>query len=265
MKVQTLRRARQCCASALFAFLFLLCTNSALAVVLPASGETYQVESDLADARPDPLAFTRTYRSNAPLTDGRLGGGWTHNHFAVLLYTRGTGRQIGADSAPVFFPASVHIVTAERTRSFAQDEDHLPWIDPSRRDTLNRLPDGGWSYKRGDDDATLRFNALGKLLSTTRRNGWTTTYTYNAAGQLASITNAFGRSLTLAYDADGRLAHITAPDGRSVGYSHDGNGNLTTVTSSDEDPQLLLRERRVPERPDRHSGRDRHSLCELRL
>ena len=48
--------------------------------ILPASGEKYQVERDLAGAGPDPLDFTRTYRSNAPLTDGRLGAGWMHNH-----------------------------------------------------------------------------------------------------------------------------------------------------------------------------------------
>jgi YD repeat-containing protein len=85
------------------------------------------------------------------------------------------------------------------------------------------------------------------VLSTTDRNGLTTTYTYDtrgrrltknvggaiesygydADGHLTTMTDARGGVATNSYDAAGRITSVTDPKGNTVVYTLDLDGNIT--------------------------------------
>jgi RHS repeat-associated protein len=91
----------------------------------------------------------------------------------------------------------------------------------------------GYLLKQADDDSRWQFDAAGRLLTKTERNGWTTLYSYIAsgvgAGQLASVTNAFGRSISFAYNAAGQLVGAVTPDGQAISYTFDSSSRLIAV------------------------------------
>ncbi|MDR6536739.1 RHS repeat-associated core domain-containing protein [Variovorax soli] len=79
----------------------------------------------------------------------------------------------------------------------------------------------------------MQFDSAGKLITSTTRNGWITSYTYDGAGRLVAIRNALGRTLTLGYNGAGQLVTVTTPDGRIFSYAFDASGRLSTVTYPD--------------------------------
>ncbi|NDZ12030.1 RHS repeat-associated core domain-containing protein [Variovorax sp. WS11] len=194
--------------------------------ILPSTGEKYRDELDYAGSGPDALSFARTYRSTwasdpSHATTG-LGQVWTHNHGSVLKAT------------PSTTPNAVTITSAEGyVRTFVLPAGSSNWSATNSADTLLQITGGGWSYRRADDNSTLTFDASGKLLSASARNGWTHTYAYNALGQLATIGNGFGRSLVLAYNGSGQLTTVTTSDARVIGYAYDSAGRLSVVTYPD--------------------------------
>jgi YD repeat-containing protein len=201
----------------------------------PASAEKYRSELDWSDAGPDALSFRRIYRSNWANDDSRgvsgLGRVWSHNHHYVLR----AGPAANPTSATIVFPEGY-------VRTFALAAGSSAWNATNGADSLSRSPSGGWSWRRADDDATFEFDAAGRLLSRTARNGWTTRYTYTAAGQLASATNAFGRTLTFAHSATGQLVSATTPDGRVIGYAFDSAARLASVIYPDGKSRSFLYE-----------------------
>ena len=167
--------------------------------ILPATAEKYQHEVDYADAGPGGLSFARTYRSNRGLDTARA---------SVRSARPGptTTAPRSPSPRPPRPPRRRHppppITDPEGyTRVFTQANASSPWVAVQSPDTLTFTAGqpAPWTYRRAEDDSTSRFDTAGKLLSTTQRNGWTTTYTYNAAGQLSSITGPFARTLTLGY------------------------------------------------------------------
>jgi len=195
--------------------------------IIPASGIKTRDETDWRDSGPAALSFARIYRSiwAAGTEPGAaLGTHWTHIHalrLALIAKTTTT-------------PATASIVSPDGSlRRFTQAEVAGPWTpDTGGTDTFN--PNGAnWTYKRADDNSSFAFDAAGKLLSRTERNGWVSSYTYNGAGQLTTVTNPFGRTLTLAYNSAGQLTSVSAPGGKVLGYSYDAAGRLSTVTYPD--------------------------------
>jgi hypothetical protein len=155
--------------------------------ILPVTAEKYESELDFEDAGPAPLRFVRTYRSTwgkDPMRGtGTLGKAWAHNHVASLQWTSTT----------------ITVASAEGyKRTFTRAAGSNAWTTPDSADslsesyTLRDRSDTLWTYRRADDDAVLRFDKTGRLLSLTARNGWVTTYMY-LGKQLARIDRPLWR------------------------------------------------------------------------
>jgi YD repeat-containing protein len=151
--------------------------------ILPATAEKFQSETDFADAGPAPLSFGRYYRStwgaDTSRPAGVLGAAWTHTHGASLRAT------------PAVNPVGVTITSAEGyVRTFTLPAGASAWSATNSADSLTWTP-VAWIYRRADDDSTSHFDATGKLLSRTARNGWTTRYAYDAAARISTITGPY--------------------------------------------------------------------------
>jgi RHS repeat-associated protein len=108
-----------------------------------------------------------------------------------------------------------------------------PASDPS---VLVRNGDGTWE-RSYPDGTVVDFDASGRQVTVTDRNGNTTTFSYvaagAAAGALESITDPVGLRTTLAYDANGKLRTVTDPAGRVTNLTVDGSGTLTEIEDPD--------------------------------
>ena len=77
------------------------------------------------------------------------------------------------------------------------------------------------------------YDAMGNLLSTTDKEGHTTTSkTYDAAGRVISTTDQRGNTTTYEYDAVGNKIAQTDPLGNKTTYTYDPQGNLLSVTDA---------------------------------
>ena len=98
--------------------------------------------------------------------------------------------------------------------------------EPGVYDTLIKNPDGTWMLKIKKDKTIQRFNADGKLVSITDRNGNALTFGYDGNGRPITITDAAGRVATFTYGGNNKIIRITDPIGRHADYAYDANGNL---------------------------------------
>ncbi|MEO6291124.1 MAG: DUF6531 domain-containing protein, partial [Burkholderiaceae bacterium] len=177
--------------------------------ILPATAEKLLTKTDFTDASPHGLDFTRTYRTKwgDVLPSAGMGSTWSHR-FAVQL--TGTGN-------------SKTIQQADGSQSrFTRSSSAAAWVNTDGTDSLLETVSGAL-YTSAQDDSKLQFNAAGKLVSQTARNGWTYTLAYNATNQLATVINQFGRALTFSYDAAGMLSTVSTPDGQQISYQYNSN------------------------------------------
>jgi RHS repeat-associated protein len=173
--------------------------------IVPATGDKLKFETDFIDQGPHPLTWRRYYNSNEPaLLQSELSQ-WQHNHAAQA--------SAGDSTAYVRLPQG-------RARAFAREDASQPFAATNSADRLDVLADGTLKYQSNEDNSSWQFDAAGKVLSVTQRNGWVMNYSYNAAGQLSQITNKFGRSLLLAYNGSGLISQVTQPDGRLITYQY---------------------------------------------
>jgi RHS repeat-associated protein len=196
--------------------------------IIPATGEKHYTHSDYEGGGPQGLTLERTYRSRWSVNglvgfaaNPGLGTSWAHNH---------------SDALQVIASTSATLIQGNgSTSSFIWNTSTTSWTAASGTSTLATTvtPIAGYLLTRAEDDSTWQFDAAGKLLSKTERNGWVSSYSYVAsgvgAGQLASVTNAFGRSISFAYNAAGQLVSATLPDGQTVGYVFDSALRLSAV------------------------------------
>jgi RHS repeat-associated protein len=70
------------------------------------------------------------------------------------------------------------------------------------------------------------YDALDRLVSTTRPDGTVTRQAYDAEGRRVSSTDAAGNVTTYAYDPVGRLVRTTFADGSSTSMTYDGAGQV---------------------------------------
>jgi YD repeat-containing protein len=204
------------------------------APIIASRAEKYRSETDWTDTGPSPLQISRTYRSTwmwePARSNGVLGQVWTHN-YSVSLQT-----------FPATSPTQVLITTAEGyLRPFTKASGSSTWTAANSADTLTQDASGSWTYKRSTDDATMQFDAAGKLTSITNRGGQVTALAYNSAGQLLSVTNPFGRVLGFGYTGN-RLTSVTTPDGRTLGYTYDSTNRLSTVVYPDNSHRTFVYE-----------------------
>jgi RHS repeat-associated protein len=187
--------------------------------VNPGTGNKFQIEDDYAAEGPFPLRFTRYYNSLLS-EDGtaRLGSNWTHTFSRRLVFNA------MADPA---------IVGAVR-----EDGKEIPFNlvsgayapDPNFVEKLVRAG-SQWKLTNSRDEEEI-YDAGGKLISITNRNGLAQKLAYNTSNQLISVQDLFGRSLSFTYEGGGRIQTMTAPGGLVFQYSYatSGNSNLSGVT-----------------------------------
>jgi YD repeat-containing protein len=195
--------------------------------IIPATGEKLYTEIDYTSGGDHALELTRYFRSSWGLgiprtlaVDPGLGRAWSHNFSTSLSL-----EEVPAKVARVLFGDG-------RVLTFIRDSGSSPWTATSGPDVLVSLQDGTGNYRlaSADDDSKWLFDAAGKLLTVTRRNGWAVSYSYSTAstppgvapvpGLLISVTNQFGRSLGFAYNGSKQLTSITTPDGRLIQYQY---------------------------------------------
>ncbi|GAB4196182.1 MAG: hypothetical protein Tsb002_29360 [Wenzhouxiangellaceae bacterium] len=98
---------------------------------------------------------------------------------------------------------------------------------------LFQNPDGTFS-RLYPDGAELVFDAQGRQISATDRNGNKTEYKYDSAGRVTRITDPAG--LVTQYNYLGNnLSSIIDPTGRETFFAYDSNGALIAITAPDGD------------------------------
>ena len=209
--------------------------------ILPATGEKILAQPDYTGLGADALSLVRHYRSSwagaadrgLPVDPG-LTRAWAHNH-AISVKQEGTPGTTSSVVRVIFGDGSV--------RTFSWNVTTSSWDAGNSADSLT-ANSTGLLYKSLDDDSQWQFDAGGKLLTVTQRNGWVNTYTYStgssaavpAANLLVSVSNQFGRSLSFAYNGTSQLVRVTASDGQVISYTYDGTSvtsHLTTVSYPD--------------------------------
>ena len=169
------------------------------------------------------MGFTRTYNTfgsfSPPTVTGVLGGmlgvNWRSNF----------DRRIFAIPGPT--AAAVAWRDDGSVKYFGADGNELQH-DRGAREILTATVGGGWSYKTRDDTKEV-YDAIGRLLSITDRNGFAQTLVYDDSGKLIKVTDIVGRTLSFFYDAAGRLMAMLDPDGSEYDFSFNSEGNLASV------------------------------------
>jgi YD repeat-containing protein len=193
------------------------------------------------------LRFVRYYNSLAPRSE-EIGANWTHSYQRRVVFEA---------IAPGVATAYRHDGQAVAFRS-ADGRTFL--LDPDIRHTLEQLRDGagqitGWRFYDAGTEAVDLFDAGGRFISTTSREGLVTSLTYSDGssdpgtggtyegtavplppGLLIGVSDPFGRSLGFGYDAAHRIVRMTDPDGSHTHYAYDPLSRLVTVT----DPQMAV-------------------------
>lgn len=193
--------------------------------VSPLTGQKIQAEPpDFQSSGPHPLVFQRTYRSDTGtngIIAGSIGSTWFHNWQRALniqLSAQGIIMARRADASFVqFVPNGQQWVQAD-----GQSRDYIT-TGPNERGV------GVWQYHVATTDAVEAYDADGRLLTVTERNGWTTTLTYSTvptesipwggAGVLERVQNQFGARLSFVYNGKNQLIGLTTSDGRTIQYA----------------------------------------------
>ncbi len=200
----------------------------------PATGNKFQIEVDYSGAGAFPLAFERTYNSHNATFQARLGPRWRHSYDRSVqridVHKAEVRRQDGKVSR---FTGSNGIWVA--------DPDVVERLEELRDSTGQTL---GWHYT-AKDDSREEYDASGRLVATTRRDGLTQTLDYDVAAidggdgnpdTLDMVTDPAGKSLSLTYDANRRVATLTDPAGEAYLYQYSTAGNLIRVIYPDATP-----------------------------
>lgn len=194
-----------------------------------ATGNQYETQTDIAvPGHGAGLSVVRTYNSQLAVTQsspGRFGYGWSSNYGASLAL----GEE--CNKAKVCWKTAIVHQSNGSTAAFEYLKTSWiaagPWVES----TLVKQSDGSYVFTL-PDQSSLHFEATGRLLSETDRNGNTTTLSYNTEGQLTKAEEGAGRAIKFAYNTDGTVKEATGPLG-TVLYSYT-SGNLTQVTDLDK-------------------------------
>jgi YD repeat-containing protein len=184
----------------------------------PGLGVKSETHTDYAGAGAHALSLVRSYRSQihrAANFDGAAR--WQHNYdMALEIKLQPYGDVMGIIARRAKGSALMYSQVAPATwRAQVPTKDVLS----EQRDAGNAPL--GFTYKVFEDDSTERYDATGRLLSITARNGWITSLAYSDAttptaiaprpGLLISVKNHFGRELRFTYDAQDRVVELLPP------------------------------------------------------
>ncbi|WP_295909443.1 RHS repeat-associated core domain-containing protein [uncultured Xanthomonas sp.] len=164
-------------------------------------------------------AFVRNYHSMQQALTPGMATGWTHSYGQMLLIS---GYSISAVDERGNLEA--YVMTDQQGNSGYSVS--TPGRVINRVDGLYRMLDPG--------DLVRTFDASGKLIriefrSAPQKNA---TLTYNAQGRLESVTDARGHKLSFKYSSVGEtgvLTEVASSDGQVVTYDYDSSGNLSSA------------------------------------
>ncbi|MBU65194.1 MAG: Rhs family protein [Cupriavidus sp.] len=223
--------------------------------VNPLTGQKTQSEPpDFKSAGPNSIVLQRTYRSEAGqyFALGGLASSWVHN------WQRFLSLGLVSDSSPTIVArradgASVVFISSGGKWVVADGSSHDYIVAGANSNGV-----GAWQYYSVSDDSVEAYDAAGRLLTITERNGWVTTlaYTNDASsiqpaggmGLLTSVTNRFGTSIQFKYDSTNRLSSVLLPDGKSIQYDRPADGSVTVTWPDQASRRYLYEDKSSPQR-----------------
>jgi RHS repeat-associated protein len=200
-----------------------------------ATGNEVESQTDVSiPALGVPFVLERTYNSQAAAeasSPGLFGYGWSSSYSDHLEFDSETNAVTVVQangSTAVFFG---NIGTPGEFTAPAWSQAKLVYTT-----------EGTYQFTLPDQE-TYTFNASGRLLSESERNGNTTSVTYHEEESCEGgchkvlksivITDPAGRKLTLTVDSSGQVESATDPMGHIVKYGYEGGG-LVSVTEPGE-------------------------------
>ena len=249
----------------------------------PGTGNMWHIERDYVPGNlVNDLMLERTYNSNPKSRDANevrtFGARWTHRYdarvqgeaapapgktsFQTTCWRRYDTYAVYCDALPVQplrnggIPPAVSVLHGDG-KKYMFVRNGATWTgdaDNSNRMTATYSADSsyviGWTYVSGNDDMVERFDADGRLVSISSRNGRAQRLTYSdgstnstsaarlpfdapacanvqegsilPAGRLVCVTDNWGRQLQFEYDYKGRIVKALAPDNQATLYEYDG-------------------------------------------
>ncbi len=179
---------------------------------------------------PFPLRLQRAYNSVRAGVE-RPGADWRHwyqrNIVADPTVTGAEAEVYRADGKVLTFTFGVS--------GWTSDPDVRERLEEELNDIGGR---SGWRLTDAND-SNEEYDALGRLIAVTNREGFTQTLAYDdASGLLQSVTGPFGRTLSFTHDGNGRLESVTDPAGNVYEYVHESDGNLVAVIYPDNSSRV---------------------------
>ena len=189
------------------------------------TGNKFQQETDYLAASPFPLAMERYYNSMDVGLPGPFGRYWRGEFQRSIEYY-----PLGLNPMAQAYRANGKVYAFKRVGASFQGDADVP--DRLYRDTDGMGNTTGWRYIDALDTVE-NYDATGRLLKLTSRQGLRWVLQYDSQGRVSSVSDTFGRTLTFAYDASSRVTSMTDPANASYGYQYDSANRLVTVTYPD--------------------------------
>lgn len=209
--------------------------------ICTADGVKRQTENDYASGGIGGLQFDRYFNSGGYYHPNADTSGtptsyrdyWRHTYDRRIL------------AAPI---NPYTIASAQRPDGTVEDFDlngHATQNFTGAADLLEPIVTGGattgWKLTLADASVET-YDAAGRLLTITARQGLVTSLAYGANGFLSTVTDQFGHQLKLAYDGSDRLQTMTDPAKNAYSYGYDADGRLASVTYPGNRTRIYLYE-----------------------
>lgn len=180
---------------------------------------TYQHTDVSLPAHGQNITMTRSYNSQDS-SAGPLGIGWTYPYNQALSITSASG----STTASIRY-GDGHIENYTLNGSTWTPAPNLLVLA-----TLTSNSDGTYTVTH-KDQSWDQYDANGRLIAMTDRNGNRLTFSYDGSGNLIAVADANGgRGLAFGYDANGHIVAVTDPLGLTTNYQYDSSNHLITVT-----------------------------------
>lgn len=200
-------------------------------------GYKWQQERDFTDAS-GRLRIERFYTSASKLDLGNLGSNWRHN------FERSIRLSPSGNTAYVLRSNGLELTFRRSGNAFVSD------ADISLRLTATFATQGGsiasWTLV-DNRDQTEGYDAQGRLVSISYRDGQTLAFDYTTDGLLNRVRDTQGRALWFSYEQAtnsaaltrrARITSISTPDGKTIRYAYNSNGMLSQVIYPDTTPTI---------------------------
>ncbi|MDN5924142.1 MAG: DUF6531 domain-containing protein, partial [Xanthomonadales bacterium] len=183
---------------------------------------------------PFALLFERTYNSNRTYDNNPvpIGVGWSHSYSSRVI---GIGTSGGGVTRAIVERPDGRVLKftliGTLWQSDADVSERLAWSTDGSGAPI------AWTYTT-NDDAVETYDAEGRLMSITSRDGFVQSLSYTDTSNLPrdhvqKVTDPQGRTLRFGYNSGGQLISLTDGNGKVIQYAYDTSGNLQTATYPD--------------------------------